>query len=50
MIIKEADDEPTLVGVTSFSAGCGWSFPMVYTRITSYLDWIITMTGIPERS
>lgn len=30
-----------LIGVTSFGGGCaGENFPPVYTRISSYVDWI----------
>ncbi|XP_065360452.1 serine protease 1-like [Calliphora vicina] len=36
------------VGLTSFgsSAGCAKGYPAVFTRVTSYLDWIETNTGI----
>ncbi|XP_065358291.1 serine protease 1-like [Calliphora vicina] len=36
------------VGLTSFgsSAGCAKGYPAAFTRVTSYLDWIKTHTGI----
>lgn len=42
MVVYEADGKPTLVGLTSFGVGlgCEVSWPNVFTRITSYLDWI----------
>ncbi|XP_067644968.1 brachyurin [Eurosta solidaginis] len=37
-----------LIGLTAFGSagGCEIGFPSVYTRITSYLDWIAERTGI----
>lgn len=42
MTVTESDGKPTLVGLTSFGIkfGCEVNWPNVYTRITSYLDWI----------
>ncbi|XP_054733703.1 chymotrypsin BI-like isoform X2 [Anastrepha obliqua] len=36
------------IGLTSFgsSAGCAKGYPAAFTRLTSYLDWIKTNTGI----
>ncbi|XP_054732571.1 serine protease 1-like [Anastrepha obliqua] len=36
------------IGLTSFgaSAGCAKGYPAAFTRLTSYLDWIQTNTGI----
>ncbi|XP_073839025.1 serine protease 1-like [Musca autumnalis] len=36
------------IGLTSFgsAAGCTKGYPAAFTRITSYLDWIKTQTGI----
>ncbi|XP_044252710.1 serine protease persephone-like isoform X1 [Tribolium madens] len=30
----------TIVGVTSYGIGCGSRYPGIYTRISSYVDWI----------
>ncbi|XP_055842301.1 brachyurin-like [Episyrphus balteatus] len=42
-----ADGSDTLIGATSFGIvfGCEVQFPGVFTRITSYLDWINEKTG-----
>ncbi|XP_034246476.1 brachyurin-like [Thrips palmi] len=42
MVVTESDGKPTLVGLTSFGIkfGCEVSWPNVFTRVTSYLDWI----------
>ncbi|XP_055910569.1 brachyurin-like [Eupeodes corollae] len=42
-----ADGSDTLIGATSFGIvfGCEIQFPGVFTRITSYLDWINQKTG-----
>ncbi|XP_055378938.1 uncharacterized protein LOC129610397 [Condylostylus longicornis] len=44
----EEDGKKILIGITSFGSvfGCEKGFPGVYTRITSYLDWISDITGI----
>lgn len=41
-MIVEADGRRTQVGVFSFhfSLGCGLGWPAVYTRVTSFLDFI----------
>jgi len=38
----------TLIGITSFGAedGCEIGAPAAFTRVTSYLDWIKTNSGI----
>lgn len=30
----------SVVGITSYGTGCGGTIPAVYTRVSSYLDWI----------
>ncbi|XP_075160603.1 serine protease 3-like [Haematobia irritans] len=42
------DGSDLLIGVTSFvsSAGCASGAPAGFVRVTSYLDWIKTKTGI----
>ncbi|XP_034236576.1 brachyurin-like, partial [Thrips palmi] len=39
--------KPILIGLTSFGTkgGCQLSWPSVFTRITSYLDWIGESAG-----
>lgn len=37
---------PFIVGVTSFGVGCGSDDPGVYTRISSFIDWL--MGEVPE--
>ncbi|XP_048515555.1 uncharacterized protein LOC105686124 [Athalia rosae] len=48
LVTKEADGKPTQIGLVSFgiSLGCAKSWPSVFTRITSYLDWIETNTNV----
>ncbi|KAK3919486.1 Chymotrypsin BI [Frankliniella fusca] len=42
LVVYEKDGKPTLVGLTSFgiSFGCSVSWPSVFTRVGSYVDWI----------
>lgn len=42
LVVYDAAGEPTLVGITSFgvSFGCQLSWPDVFTRVSSYLQWI----------
>lgn len=37
-----------LIGITSFvsASGCEINYPSVFTRVTSFLDWISSKTGI----
>lgn len=39
---------PVIVGLTSFgiALGCEVGFPGVFTRVTSYLDWIEEVSGV----
>ncbi|XP_052132727.1 brachyurin-like [Frankliniella occidentalis] len=50
LVVYEKDGKPTLVGLTSFgiSLGCEVSWPSVFTRVSSYVDWI--EAGIKELS
>jgi secreted trypsin-like serine protease len=47
-VTTESDGETTLIGIVSFGRGisCENLDPGVYTRISSFLDWIETNTGI----
>jgi secreted trypsin-like serine protease len=49
LVLKEDDGRYTEVGIVSFGHvnGCEFGYPVAFTRITSYLDWIETKTGIP---
>jgi secreted trypsin-like serine protease len=29
-----------LLGITSYGKGCGFNMPAIYTRVSSYIDWI----------
>lgn len=41
MKLKDIDSVvPIVVGVTSFGMGCGSEHPGVYTRVSSFIDWI----------
>lgn len=42
LVLYEHDGQPTLIGVASFlsNQGCNSSYPRVFVRVTSYLDWI----------
>ncbi|XP_017012400.2 brachyurin-like [Drosophila takahashii] len=46
-----ADGSNTLIGATSFgiSLGCEVGWPGVFTRITSYLDWIEENSGVVNK-
>jgi secreted trypsin-like serine protease len=46
-VVKENDNKYTLVGVTSFGFGdtC-LEGPTVFTRVSSYLPWIRSKTGL----
>jgi secreted trypsin-like serine protease len=38
----------TLVGIVSFGSkyGCLYGYPVAFTRVTSYVNWIQSYTGI----
>jgi secreted trypsin-like serine protease len=48
LITMEGDGIYTQVGIVSFgsSAGCTAGYPVAFTRVTSYLDWISSKTGL----
>lgn len=45
LVLKSSSEQ---IGLTSFgaSAGCEKGYPAAFTRVTSYLNWIKTNTGI----
>jgi secreted trypsin-like serine protease len=48
LAFQESDGRYTEVGIVSFGAdeGCTLGYPAAFTRVTSYLDWIESTTGI----
>jgi secreted trypsin-like serine protease len=48
LIYLVSDGIYTQVGVVSFgaAAGCTLGYPAAFTRVTSYLDWISSTTGV----
>jgi secreted trypsin-like serine protease len=48
LVYQEDDGRYTEVGIVSFGAiaGCEKGYPAGFTRVTSYLDWIESNTGI----
>jgi secreted trypsin-like serine protease len=48
LVYLESDGTYTQVGIVSFvsAAGCQQGHPAVFTRVTSYLSWIESNTGI----
>nr|AYV99598.1 venom polypeptide [Dolopus genitalis] len=50
LVLQESDGSKTLIGLTSFGAyTCEDEYPMVFTRVTSFLDWISKNTDIQIR-
>jgi secreted trypsin-like serine protease len=47
-LVKEIDGAYTQIGVVSFgaAAGCELGYPAGFARVTSFLDWIETNSGI----
>lgn len=46
MTVPEGKNRHVIVGITSFGEGCGEAgVPGAYTRVTSYLDWILEKTA-----
>ena len=48
LAVQESDDLWTQVGVVSFgaAAGCTLGFPVGFARVTSFLYWISSVTGL----
>jgi secreted trypsin-like serine protease len=48
LVYLESDGRYTEVGIVLFgsSACCTLGYPAAFTRVTSYLDWIKSNTGI----
>ncbi|KAH8324031.1 hypothetical protein KR074_007578, partial [Drosophila pseudoananassae] len=44
-LIVHNDPDSVLVGIASFVRGCLVNYPVVYTRVSSYLDWIRKNAG-----
>ena len=51
LLLLEADGSWTQIGIFSyqFSLGCDRGWPPVYTRVTSYLDWIAANSDVVIR-
>ena len=48
LALQESDGVWTQVGVVSFgaAAGCTRGFPVGFARVTSFLNWISSATGL----
>jgi len=48
LVYLESDGVYTEVGIVSFgaAAGCTLGYPVAFTRVTSYLSWISSNTGL----
>ncbi|XP_055910849.1 uncharacterized protein LOC129945214 [Eupeodes corollae] len=48
VVRKKSSKKRILIGLTSFGSvfGCDKGYPAAYTKIVSYLDWILDETGI----
>lgn len=49
LVVYDAADEPTQIGATSFgaTAGCAKGYPVGFTNLAVFIDWIAEHTGIP---
>ncbi|XP_063699751.1 uncharacterized protein LOC134830260 [Culicoides brevitarsis] len=45
-LLGKAKMHPFIIGITSFGKSCGTETPGVYTRISHFVDWIESVTGI----
>lgn len=52
LVLYEANNTPTLIGVQSFiaQAGCIAGQPVGYVRLGTFVQWISTTAGIPTRA
>ncbi|XP_059476708.1 brachyurin-like [Neocloeon triangulifer] len=52
LTVVDTDGLPTQIGLVSFgsSVSCMIGYPQAYTRLTSYLDWLVTKTGVTLRA
>ena len=48
LVYQESDGRYTEVGIVSFGSlyDCTVGYPAVFTRVTSYLDWITSNSGV----
>lgn len=48
LVVQGDDGVWTQIGVASFESdlGCFRGYPSVYTRVTEYLQWIQSVTGL----
>ncbi|GLG93532.1 Chymotrypsin [Gryllus bimaculatus] len=51
LVHEESDGEVSQLGVVSFGIafGCEIGWPAVFTRVTSFVDWISAVTGVEVR-
>ncbi|KAJ9584010.1 hypothetical protein L9F63_021639 [Diploptera punctata] len=52
LVVVDSDGQVTQVGIVSFgiALGCEVGWPAAYARVTSYLDWISSTSGIAIRN
>jgi hypothetical protein len=49
LIIIDSDNVPTQIGLVLLDTGCEFGWPPTFTRLTTFLSWIESVTGIPIR-